>query len=96
MKRSIIVKLEIQKSTFSTLAGVPQGSGFAPILFLIYFRGTILPAQISEFADFSAPDIRSHSRRILQEIFHSSLNILIKWCKKLKKKINPGKKVTYF
>ena len=52
-QRSIFVKINNSKrSAFSTLAGVPQGSVIAPILFLVYVSGIPeIPVQISQFAD---------------------------------------------
>ena len=50
-QRSIFVKINNSKCiTFSTLAGVSQGSVSAPILFLVYVSGIPdIPAQISQF-----------------------------------------------
>ena len=92
-QRSIFVKINSTKSsTFSTLAGVPQGSVIAPILFLVYGSGVPeIPAQISQFADDFALYYRSRSCRIIQEKLQYSLDKLIKWCEKLKIRINPGK-----
>ena len=92
-QRSIFLKINNSKSsTFSTLAGVPQGSVIAPILFLVYVSGIPeIPAQISQFADDFALYYRSRSCRIIQEKLQYSLNKLIKWCEKLKIRINPGK-----
>ena len=66
--RSILMKINNSKSsTFSTLAGVPQGSVIAPILFLVYVSGIPeIPAQISQFADDFALYYRSRSCRIIQ------------------------------
>ena len=68
-QKNIFVELITQKSTtFSTLAGVPQGSVFASILFLVYVRGIPdLPPQVSQFAVDFARYYRSHSCRIFQE-----------------------------
>ena len=95
-QRSIFVKTNNSKSsTFSTLAEVPQGSVIAPILFLVYVSGIPeIPAQISQFADDFALCYRSRSCRIIQEKLQYSLDKLIKWCEKLKIRINPCK--TYF
>ena len=92
-KRSIFVKINNSKSsTFSTLAGVPQGSVIAPILFLVFVSGIPeIPAQISQFADNFALYYRSRSCRIIQEKLQYSIDKLIKWCEKLKIRINPGK-----
>ena len=92
-QRSIFVKNTNSKSsTFSTLAGVPQGRVIAPILFLVYVCGIPeTPAHISQFADDFALNYRSRSCRIIQEKLQYSLDKLIKWCEKLKTKINPGK-----
>ena len=92
-QRSIFVKINNSKSsTFSTLAGVPQGSVIAPILFLLYVSGIPeIPAQISQFADDFALYYRLRSCRIIQEKLQYSLDKLIKWCEKLKIKINPCK-----
>ena len=79
-QRSIFVKIINSKnSTFSTLAGVPQGSVIAPILFLVYVSGIPeIPAQISQFADDFALYYRSRSCRIIQEKLQYSLDKLIK------------------
>ena len=92
-QRSIFVKINNSKSsTFSTLAGVPQDSVIAPILFLVYVSDIPeIPAQISQFADDFALYYRSRSCRIIQEKLQYSLDKLIKWCEKLKIRINPGK-----
>ena len=92
-QRSIFVKINKSKSsTFSTLAEVPQGSVIAPILLLVYVSGIPeIPAKISQFADHFALYYRSHSCRIFQEKFQYSLDKLIKWCEKLKIRINPRK-----
>ena len=92
-QRSIFVKINNSKSSiFSTLDGVPQGSVIAPILFLVYVSGIPeTPAQISQFADYFALYYRSRSCRIIQEKLQYSLDKLIKWCEKLKIRINPGK-----
>ena len=92
-QRSIFVKINNSKSsTFLTLAGVPQGSVIAPILFLVYVSGIPeIPAQISQFADDFALYYRSRSCRIIQDKLQYSLD---KWCEKLNIRINPGK--TYF
>ena len=91
-QRSIFMKINNSKSsTFSTLAGVPQGSVIAPILFLDYVSAIPeIPAQISQFADDFALYYRSRSCRIIQEKLHCSPDKLIKWCEKLKIRINPG------
>ena len=90
---SIFVKINNSKSsTFSTLAGVPQGSVIAPILFLVYVSSIpVIPTQLSQFADDFASYYRSRSCRIIQEKLQFSLDKLIKWCEKLKIRINPGK-----
>ena len=81
-----------KSSLFSLLAGVPQGSVIAPILFLVYVSGIPeIPAQISQFADDFAFYYKSRSCRIIQEKLQYSLDNLIKWCEKLKIRINPGK-----
>ena len=81
-----------KNSTFSTLAGLPQGSVIAPILFLVYVSGIPeITAQISQFGDDFAFYYRSCSCRLNQEKLHYSLYRLIKWCEKLKIRINPGK-----
>ena len=92
-QRSIFVEINNSKSsTFSTLAGVPQDSVIGPILFLVYASGIPeIPAQISQFSDDFALYYRSHSCRIIQEKLQYSLDKLIKWCEKLKIRINPGK-----
>ena len=92
-QRSIFVKINNSKSsTFSTLAGVMQGSIIPPILFLVYVSGNPeIPAQISQFADDFALYFRSRSCRIIQEKIQYSVDKLIKWCKKLKTRINPDK-----
>ena len=81
-----------KSSTFSTLAGVPQGSVIAPILFPVYVSSIPeIPGQISQFNDDFARYYRSRSCRIFQEKLQYSLDKLIKWCEKLKIRINPGK-----
>ena len=92
-QRSISVKINNSKSgTISTLAGVTQGSVIAPILFLVYISGIPeIPAKISQFADDFALYYRSPFCRIFQEKLQYSLDKLIKWCEKLKIRINPGK-----
>ena len=92
-QRSIFVKINISKiSSFSTLAGVPQGSVIVPILFLVYVSGIPeIPAQISQFADNFALYYRSRSCKKIQEKLQYSLDKLVKWCEKLKIGINPGK-----
>ena len=78
--------------TFSPTAGVPQGSVVAPILFLIYVsKIPETPAEISQFADDFALLYRSKSSQLIQSKLQASLNILIKWCDRLKIKINPAK-----
>ena len=91
-QRSIFVKINNSKSsTFSTLARVPQGSVIGRILFLVIVSGIPeIPAQISQFADDFAFHYRSRSSRIIQEKPQYSLDKLIKWCEKLKIRINPG------
>ena len=49
------------------------------------------PAEISQFADDFALFYRSQSSQLLQSKLQASLNILIKWCERLKSKINPAK-----
>ena len=103
-QRNIFVKINNSKSNrFSTLDGVPQGSVIAPIFFLVYVSGIPeIPAQISQFADDFALYYRSRSCRLIQEKLQYSLDKLIKWCGKLKKKFkqnfmlfkNPSKKVS--
>ena len=68
-QRSIFVKINNSKSsTFSTLAGVPQGSVIAPLLFLVYVNGIPeIIAQISQFADDFALYYRSRSCRLIRE-----------------------------
>ena len=81
-----------KRSTFSTLAGVPQGSVIAPILFLVYVSGIPeILAQISQFDDDFALYYRSLSCELIQEKLQYSLDKLIKWCEKLTIRINPGK-----
>ena len=91
-QRSIFVKINNSKSsTFSTLAGVPQGSAIAPILFLVYVSGNPeIPIQISQFNDDFALYYRSRSCRIIQEKTQYSLYKLIKWCEKVRIRLNPG------
>ena len=81
-QRSIFVKINNSKSsTFSKLAGAPQGSVIAPVLFLVYVSGNPeIPAQISQFADDFAFYYRSRSSRVIQEKFQYSLDNFIKWC----------------
>ena len=92
-QRSIFVKINNPKSSkFSALAGVPQGSVIALILFLVYVSGiSEIPAQISQSVDDFSLYYRSRSCRIIQEKLQYSLDKLIKWCAKLKIIINPGK-----
>ena len=92
-QRSIFVKINNSKSsTFSTLAGIPQGSVIAPMFFLVYFSGIPeIAAQISQFADDFSLYNRSRSCRIIQEKLQYSLDKLFKWCENLKIRINPGK-----
>ena len=91
-KRNIYVKIKNTRSeTFST-AGVPHGSVVAPILFLIYVSNIPdTPAEISQFADDFALFYRSKSNQLIQSKLQASLNVLIKWCDRLKVKINPAK-----
>ena len=95
---SIFVKINNSKSsTFSTLAGVPKGSVIAPILFLVYVSGIPeIPAQISQFADDFALYYRSRSCRIIQEKLQYALDKLIKWCEKLRIRINQAKQILCF
>ena len=81
-----------KSSTFSTLAGVPQGSVIAPILFLVYVSGIPeITAKISQFADDFALYHRSCYCRLIHEKLQYSLDQLIKWCEELKIRINPVK-----
>ena len=91
-QKSIFVKINNSKSsTFSTLAGVPQGSVIASILFLVYVSGiSDKPTQISQFADDLALYYRPRSCRIIQLKLQYSLDKLIKWCKNPKIRLNPG------
>ena len=87
-QRIIFVKVNNSKrSTISTLAGVPQGSIIAPILFLVYVSGiSDLSAQVSQSVDDLILYYRSCSCRIFQEKPQFSLDKLFKCCEKLKKK----------
>ena len=82
-QRSIFVKINNTKSrAFSTLAGVPQGSVIASILFLVYVSGIPeILAHISQFADDFALYYRSCSCRIVQEKLQYSLDKLVKRAK---------------
>ena len=81
-----------RSETFSPTAGVPQGSVVAPILFVIYVSNIPeTPTEISQFADDFALFYRSKSSQLIQSKLQDSLNVLIKWCDKLKIKINPAK-----
>ena len=97
-QRSIFVKINNSKSsTFSTLAGVPQGSVIAPILFLVYVSGIPeIPAQISQIADVFSLYYRSRCCRIIQEELRNSIDKLIKWCEKLRKKQIEAEQFLYF
>ena len=92
-QRNVYVKIENTRSEkFSPTAGVLQGSVVAPILFLIYVSSIPeTPAEISQFADDFALFYRSKSSQLIQSKLQGSLNILIKWCDRLKIKINPSK-----
>ena len=92
-QRNVYVKIKNTRSKkFSPTAGVPQGSVVAPILFLIYVSNIPeTPAEISQFADNFALFYRSKSSQLIQSKLQASLNTLIKWCNKLKIKINPAK-----
>ena len=74
-QRSIFVKVNNSKSsTFSTLAGVPQGNVIAPILLLVYVSGIPeIPAKNSQFADDFALYYKLRSCRIIQEKLQYSL-----------------------
>ena len=50
-----------------------------------------MPAEISQFIDDFALFYSSKSSQLIQSKLQASLNILIKWCNKLKIKINPAK-----
>ena len=92
-QRNVYAKIKNTRSEkFSPTAGVPQGSVVAPILFLIYVSN--IPettAEISQFADDFALFYMSKSSKSSQSKLQGSLNILIKWCDRLKIKINPAK-----
>ena len=92
-QRNVYVKIKNTRSEkFSPTSGVPQGSVVAPILFLIYvYNIPETPAEISQFADDFALFHRSKSSQLLQSKLQGSLNILIKWCDRLKIIINPAK-----
>ena len=81
-QRSIFVKINISKNiTFSTLAGISQGSVSAPILFLVYVSWILdIPAQISQVAKDFAFYYRLRSCRIIQEKLRYSQDKLINWC----------------
>ena len=92
-QRNVYVKIKNTRSEkFSPTAGIPQGSVVAPILFLIYVSNIPeTPAEISQFADDFALFYSSNSSQLIQSKLQASLNTLIKWCVKLKTKINPAK-----
>ena len=92
-QRSIFLKANNSKSSiFSKLAGVPQGSVIAPILFLVYVSGIFdLSAQISQSVDDLALYYRSSSSRIFQEKLQYLLDKLFKSCEKLKITTKPGR-----
>ena len=92
-QRNVYVKIKNTRSEkFSPTAGVPQGSVVAPILFLIFVSNIPeTPAEISQFADDFALFYRSKCSQLIQSKLQASLNTLIKWCDKLKIKINPAK-----
>ena len=92
-QRNVYVKIKNTRSEkFSPTAGVPQGSVVAPLLFLIYVSNIPeTPAEISQFADDFALFYRSKSSQLIQSKLQASLNTLIKWCDKLKIKINSAK-----
>ena len=96
-QRNVNVKIKnLRSETFSPTAGVPQGSILAPILFLSYVSNIPdTPAKISQFADDFALFYRSMSGQLMQSKLQASLNILIKWCDRLKIKKNPPKKTWY-
>ena len=91
-KKNLRKNQQYKKETFPPTAGVLQGSVVAPILFLIYVSNIPeTPAEISHFADDVVSFYRSKSNQLKQSKLQASLNILIKWCDRLKIKINPAK-----
>ena len=93
LQRNVYIKINNTRSeTFSPTAGVPQGSVVAPISFLIYDSNIPeTPAECSQFADDFALFYRSKSSQLIQRKLQASLKKLIKWCDRLKMKINPAK-----
>ena len=97
-QRKLIISINDQLSDpITPIQGVPQGSPFSLILFILYVSDIpqLLDAQVnlSRFADdiviwAQAPGIRIRGINLRLQKY---LNQILTWCDRLRIKVNPGK-----
>ena len=95
-ERSQIVKFKQHKSTeMKITTGVPQGSIFGPLLFLLYINNIENCSKILSFVPYADDTNAFHSNsciKILSKTMQTELDKIVKWLSANKLSINASKK----